>query len=45
MNWFMIVIGLQYLGAMVLEMRKRNWAMSVVYLAYGVSAFALGVAK
>jgi hypothetical protein len=41
-NWFMVAIGIQYFGAMIVEIRKHNWPMSVVYICYGVSAIALG---
>lgn len=45
MNWFMFAIGVQYLMAMVLEVTRKRWPMVIVYLCYGVSAFALGVIK
>jgi len=45
MNWFMLLIGVQYFGAMALEIRRKNWPLTIVYLCYGVSAIALGMVK
>ncbi len=42
MNYFMLAIGLQYFGATYIEFKRKQWAMVVVYLCYGVSAIALG---
>lgn len=45
MNWFMAAIGIQYLGAMSLEIKRKNWMLVIVYLCYGISAIALGMLK
>ena len=42
MNWFMFAIGVQYIAAMGVEISRRHWPMTIVYLCYGVSAVALG---
>ena len=45
MNYFMFAIGIQYIGAMAVEIQRKAWALAVVYLCYGISAIALGMVR
>jgi len=45
MNYFMMIIGVQYIAAAIFEARRKSWLMVVVYVCYGVSAAALALVK
>lgn len=41
LNWLILAISLLYFGASVWELRKKHYALAVIYLAYAVANTAL----
>lgn len=42
-NWFYITIALLYIGAMMVELSKRQYKMAVIYSCYGLATGILSV--
>lgn len=44
-NWFLILIGLLYAGAMIFAIYHHNWKIAGLMFLYGISSFVLATMK
>ncbi len=42
-NWFVLIIGLQYLAAGALDIYQGRYAMASIWISYGVACGGLAI--